>query len=302
MASTVWKGYISFGLVSVPIRLFVAARDTHISFHQMHEVCGSRIKQQLFCPVCERVVQRNEIVKGFEVDKTHSIKVEEQELRDLQPASSEVMEIVQFVKSEDLDPIYFDASYYSVPEPPGKRAYALLLKTMEEKQVSAVAKITLHQHERIVTIRPYDNGLALHTMYYAEEVREVPEYGDDGKTEVNPKELALAGQFVDGLTQKFDPTEFKDTYEERVAQLIESKSEGKAAPEATKKIHLAPVIDLMEALQKSLAKKGVAPVATKEKEKEKGTKKVPDKVREISAGEKKPVKRETSARPRRKVG
>ena len=295
MASTVWKGYISFGLVSVPIRLFVAARDTHISFHQMHEVCGSRIKQQLFCPVCERVVQRNEIVKGFEVDKTHSIKVEEQELRDLQPASSEVMEIVQFVKSEDLDPIYFDASYYSVPEPPGKRAYALLLKTMEEKQVSAVAKITLHQHERIVTIRPYDNGLALHTMYYAEEVREVPEYGDDGKTEVNPKELALAGQFVDGLTQKFDPTEFKDTYEERVAQLIESKSEGKAAPMATKMPHLAPVIDLMEALQKSLAKKGVV---LKEKE----TKKAPEKVREISAGEKKPVKRETSARPRRKVG
>ena len=295
MASTVWKGYISFGLVSVPIRLFVAARDTHISFHQMHEVCGSRIKQQLFCPVCERVVQRNEIVKGFEVDKTHSIKVEEQELRDLQPASSEVMEIVQFVKSEDLDPIYFDASYYSVPEPPGKRAYALLLKTMEEKQVSAVAKITLHQHERIVTIRPYDNGLALHTMYYAEEVREVPEYGDDGKTEVNPKELALAGQFVDGLTQKFDPTEFKDTYEERVAQLIESKSEGKAAPAVTNKPHLAPVIDLMEALQKSLAKKGVV---LKEKE----TKKAPEKVREISAGEKKPVKRETSARPRRKVG
>ena len=298
MASTVWKGYISFGLVSVPIRLFVAARDTHISFHQMHEVCGSRIKQQLFCPVCERVVQRNEIVKGFEVDKTHSIKVEEQELRDLQPASSEVMEIVQFVKSEDLDPIYFDASYYSVPEPPGKRAYALLLKTMEEKQVSAVAKITLHQHERIVTIRPYDNGLALHTMYYAEEVREVPEYGDDGKTEVNPKELALAGQFVDGLTQKFDPTEFKDTYEERVAQLLESKSEGKAAPAVTNKPHLAPVIDLMEALQKSLAKKGVAPVSAKEKE----PKKAPEKVREISAGEKKPVKRETSARPRRKVG
>jgi|HubBroStandDraft_5_1064220.scaffolds.fasta_scaffold84437_2 DNA end-binding protein Ku len=294
MAATVWKGYISFGLVSVPVRLYVAARDTHISFHQMHEVCGSRIKQQLFCPVCERIVQRNELVKGFEVDKTHSIKVEEQELRELLPASSEVMEIVQFVKNDDLDPIYFDASYYSVPETPGKRAYALLLKTMEEKQVSAVAKITLHQHERIVTIRPYDNGLAMHTMYYAEEVREVAEYGEDGKTEVNPKELALAGQFVDGLTQKFDPTEFKDTYEERVAQLIESKSEGKAAPLATMKPHLAPVIDLMEALQKSLAKKGAA----------KETKKAAasEKVREISAGAKKPVKRETAARPRRKTG
>jgi DNA end-binding protein Ku len=293
MAATVWKGYISFGLVSVPVRLYVAARDSHISFHMMHEECGTRVKQQLFCPHCERGVQRNEIVKGFEVDKNTSIKVEEKEMRDLQPESSEVMEIVQFVKNEDLDPIYFETSYYSVPETPGKRAYALLLKTMEEKDVSAVAKITLHQHERIVTIRPYDNGLALHTLYYADEVREVPDYGQDGKTEVNPKELALAGQFVEGLTQKFDARDFKDTYEERVAQLIESKSEGKAAPAAIRKAHLAPVIDLMEALKKSLAKKG-APPAKVAKAVSGG-----DKVKDIST--RKPPKRETSHRPRRKA-
>jgi DNA end-binding protein Ku len=276
MASTVWKGYISFGLVSIPVRLYVAARDTHISFHMLHEVCGTRVKQQLYCPHCERVVQRSETVKGFAVDKTHNITVDEQELRDLEPESSEAMEIVQFVKDEDLDPIYFETSYYSVPEAPGKRAYALLLKTMEEKKVSAVAKITLHQRERIVTIRPYDNGLALHTLYYADEVREVEDYGQDEDAKINPKELALAGQFVTELTRKFDPHDFKDEYEARVEQLIESKSEGKALPAAIKKPHLAPVVDLMEALQKSLAKKA-------------GT------------SAKKPVKHETSARPRRKA-
>lgn len=276
MASTVWKGYISFGLVSVPVRLFVAARDTHISFHMLHEACGTRIKQQLYCPHCERVVTRDEIVKGFPIDKTRSITVTDKELKELLPESSEVMEIVQFVKNEDLDPIYFETSYYSIPEPPGKRAYALLMKAMAEKKVVAVAKITLHQHERIVTIRPYDHGLTLHTLYYADEVREVPEYGQDTGVNINPKELQLAGQFVTELTQKFDPRQFKDEYEERVVQLIESKSEGKAAPAATKKPHLAPVVDLMEALQKSLAQKGTN---------------VP----------KKPVKSETSARPRRKA-
>lgn len=276
MASTVWKGYISFGLVSVPVRLFVAARDTHISFHMLHEACGTRIKQQLYCPHCERVVTRDEIVKGFPIDKTRSITVTDKELKELLPESSEVMEIVQFVKNEDLDPIYFETSYYSIPEPPGKRAYALLMKAMAEKKVVAVAKITLHQHERIVTIRPYDHGLTLHTLYYADEVREVPEYGQDTGVNINPKELQLAGQFITELTQKFDPRQFKDEYEERVVQLIESKSEGKAAPAATKKPHLAPVVDLMEALQKSLAQKGTN---------------VP----------KKPVKSETSARPRRKA-
>ena len=280
MASTVWKGYISFGLVSVPVRLYVAARDTHISFHMIHEECGTRVKQQLWCPHDERVVQRNELVKGFPVDKNTNVIVEEQELKDLQAESSEVMEILQFVKNDDLDPIYFETSYYSVPETPGKRAYALLMKTMEEKNVSAVAKITLHQKERVVTIRPYDKGLVMHTLYYADEVREIAEYGQDDDVDVNPKELALAGQFVEGLTQKFDPSEFHDTYEERVAQLIESKSEGKAAPAAIKKPHLAPVIDLMEALQKSLAKKDAAKKET---------------------AKKKPVQRETDTRPRRKA-
>ena len=261
MASTVWKGYISFGLVSVPVRLFAAARDEHISFHMIHKECGTRVKQQLYCPYDERVVERSELTKGFPLDKNRNVLVDDKELKALAPESSEVMEIQQFVQLDDLDPVFFETSYYSVPEEAGKRAYALLFKAMEEKRVVAVAKITMHQRERIVAIRPYDKGLTLHTLYYADEVREVAEYGQDTQAQVNDKELQLAEQFIASLTSDFDARAYKDTYEERVMQLIESKGEGKQAPAPIDKPHLAPVIDLMEALKRSVARKeaGAAP-------------------------------------------
>ena len=122
MASTVWKGYISFGLVSVPVRLYAAAREEHVSFNQIHEVCGSRIKQQTFCPVCQRVVERNELVKGYQVDKDSYILVNNEEIKSLEADSSEAMEIAQFVSLDAVDPIYFQASYYSAPEDPGRKA------------------------------------------------------------------------------------------------------------------------------------------------------------------------------------
>ena len=261
MASTVWKGYISFGLVSVPVRLFAAARDEHISFHMIHKECGTRVKQQLYCPYDQRVVERSELTKGFPLDKNRNVLVDDKELKALAPESSEVMEIQQFVQLDDLDPVFFETSYYSVPEEAGKRAYALLFKAMEEKRVVAVAKITMHQRERIVAIRPYDKGLTLHTLYYADEVREVAEYGQDTQAQVNDKELQLAEQFIASLTSDFDARAYKDTYEERVMQLIESKGEGKQAPAPIDKPDLAPVIDLMEALKRSVARKeaGAAP-------------------------------------------
>ena len=128
MASTVWQGYISFGLVSVPVRLFAAARESHVSFNQIHTVCGSRIKQQLVCPRCERPVERDELSKGYEVEKDAYVTVTSEELRALESASSDVMAIQQFVSLSDIDPIYYQTSYYSVAEDPGRRAYALLLQ------------------------------------------------------------------------------------------------------------------------------------------------------------------------------
>lgn len=253
MASTVWKGYISFGLISVPIRLFVAAREQHISFNQIHQVCGTRIRQQLFCPHCERVVERSEIAKGYAVDKENYVLVSNEELRTLEAASSETMEILQFVKLDEVDPLYFQTSYFSVAEDPGRRAYSLIRKGMDDLDVGAIAKITLHQREQIVMIRPFEQGLVLHTLYYPEEIRAVAEYDNQPEVEVQKAEIDLAEQFMKQLTSEFHPENFKDEYEARVEQLIESKQGHGATPAKAPKKKLAPVIDLMDALRKSMA-------------------------------------------------
>lgn len=253
MASTVWKGYISFGLISVPVRLYVAAREQHISFHQIHEVCGTRIRQQLYCPHCERVVERSELVKGYPIDKEHFVQVTNEELRALEAPSSETMEIVQFVKLPKVDPLYFQTSYFGVAEEPGRRAYSLIRKGMEHLDVGAIAKITLHQREQIVMIRPYENGLVLHTLYYPEEVRAVAEFDNQPEVDVQKAEVELAEQFMKQLTKDFHPEQLHDEYESRVEQLIESKQGDAPAPAKQPKKKMAPVIDLMEALKKSMA-------------------------------------------------
>jgi|SRR5579883_1592100 DNA end-binding protein Ku len=254
MASTVWKGYISFGLISVPIHLFVAAREEHVSFNQVHAVCGTKVKQQLFCPTCERVVERSEIAKGYPIDKNTYVQVTPEELKALEAESSETMEIVQFVKLDEVDPLYYQTSYYTVPEEPGRRAYTLILKGMEHLKLGAIAKITLHQREQIVMIRPYHKGLVLHTLYYPAEVREIAEYGvDEEKISLQKAEVELAEQFMKQLTAKFNPDKFKDEYQDRVLKLVEEKEAGMVTKsEKRPKKKLAPVINLMDALRKSM--------------------------------------------------
>lgn len=252
MASTVWKGYISFGLISVPIRLFVAAREQHISFNQIHSVCGTRIRQQIFCPHCERVVERSEIAKGYPVDKDNYVLVTNEELKALEAQSSETMEIMQFVKLPDVDPLYYQTSYFSVAEDPGRKAYSLIHKGMQQLNLGAIAKITLHQREQIVMIRPFEKGLVLHTLYYPDEIRAVAEYDNQTDVTVQKAELDLAEQFMKQLTAEFHPENFSDEYESRVEQLLESKQGQAAAPGKQSKKKLAPVIDLMDALRKSM--------------------------------------------------
>jgi DNA end-binding protein Ku len=258
MASTVWKGYISFGLVSVPVRLYAAAREQHVSFNQIHEPCGSRIKQQTFCPVCDRVVERNELVKGYQVDRDSYVLVSGEELKTLEADSSEAMEIAQFVSLEEVDPIYYEASYYSAPEDPGKRAYGLLLQAMEKLNVAAIAKVTLHQREQIVLMRPYHQGIVLHTLYFPAEVREIAEYGKTETMNLQKPEVDLAEQFIRQLTAKFEPEQYKDEYQQRVLDLVETKRAGLVIAGQPPKPKLAPVIDLMEALKKSIAERGGA--------------------------------------------
>lgn len=255
MASTVWKGYFSFGLISVPIRLYAAAREEHVSFHQIHAVCGTRIKQQLYCPHCERVVERSELAKGYPVEGGGNVQVTPEELRSLEAASSETMEIVSFVKLDDVDPLYFQTSYYTVAETAGQRAYELIFQGMEHLKLGAIAKITMHQREQIVMLRPYDKGIVLHTLYYPAEVREVAEYGNQPSMTIQKAEVDLAEQFMKQLTGKFDPSQFKDEYQDRVEQLVEQKAAGaEIEVEKPRKKPPAKVVDLMDALKESMAR------------------------------------------------
>ena len=256
MAASVWKGSISFGLVSVPIKLFAAARYSHISFHEVHRECGHRVQQQLYCPHDKRVVSRDEIVMGYEVDEDKMVVVDREELKTLQPASSSTMEILQFVKLNDVDPIFFETSYFAVPEEAGRRGYTLLLETMEEMKLAALAQVTMHQRERTVILRPYQGGLTLHTLYYPNEIHDVAGYGKNKATNLKKPEIALAEQFAKGLVAPFRPEQFHDEFQERVKKLIESKEKGTAAPKPEKTARLAQVVDLMTALKQSIANKG----------------------------------------------
>jgi len=267
MASTIWKGYITFGLISIPVRLFAAARTERISFHQIHEPCHSRIKQQIFCPSCERIVERSELVKGYEAEKDSYIIVEDEEVKKIAPQSQETMEIQEFVKLQEVDPLYFDASYYITPEDPGRKAYQLLLETMNKTGFAAMAKIAMHQREHTVIIRPREEGLTLHTIFYANEVRAVPEYGAIRNVEVKPQEVALAEKLVESLAAPFDPEKYEDSYQKRLVDLLEAKKEGKTIHENKGK-KLAPVIDLMAALQKSLNAKAAAAAASESEDEE----------------------------------
>lgn len=252
MATTVWKGSITFGLVSIPIRLYAAARSRRIALHQLHDKCHTRLKQPLFCPTCNRFVERGEVVKGYEYEKGQYVLIEPEEVKKITPASGQTMDILAFVDEAQVDPLYFDSSYLAVPEAQGAKAYRLLIKALEETNRMGVAKVTMHQREYTVFLRPRKHGLTLHTMYYTNEIATVPEYGKQDDSKLNPQELKLAEQLVQSLDADFNPRQYRDEFQERLNQLIEAKMKGRsiaAAPEAPR----APVIDIMEALKKSLA-------------------------------------------------
>ena len=257
MATSVWKGYLSFGLLSIPIRLFSAARSERISLNQLHSVCHSRVKMPLFCPTCDRKVERSEIVKGYEYDKDQYVLFDEGELDKIEPESGRTMEILEFVKLDEVDPLYFDASYYVTPEDEGKKAYYLLLKALEDSGYCAIAKLTMHQREHIVIIRPHKDGMSLHTMFYESEIRQVAEYGRDEGIELKDAEKKLAVQLIENLAADFEPQKYRDEYNDSMQALIAAKQQGKnVAPVQHAK--RAPVLDLMSALQQSLAKKPTA--------------------------------------------
>jgi DNA end-binding protein Ku len=252
MATAVWKGSISFGLVSIPVRLYAAARPSTITLHQLHNTCHTRLRQPLFCPTHNRIVDRSEVVKGYEYEKDKYVLIEPEDTKKIQPESARAMEILSFAKSSEIDPLYFDSSFFVVPEDQGRKAYQLLLRTIEESQRVGIAKVAMHQREYTVFIRPYDHGLVLHTMYFANEVREAPGYGEVDSVRVTPHEVKLAQQLVSMLSKPFEVKQYHDEYQQRLKALIEAREKGEeiaAVPQPKR----APVIDIMSALKKSLA-------------------------------------------------
>jgi len=260
MATSVWKGFITFGLLSIPVRLFSAARSERISLNQLHSVCNSRIKMPLFCPTCDRKVERSEIVKGYEHEKDQYLLFDEKELDDIEPESSRSLELLEFVKLKEIDPLYFEASYYIAPEDEGRKAYYLLEEALKESGYSAIGKLTMHQREHTVIIRPHKkdgkDGMTLHTMFYQSEIREA-EYGKQPDGEVRDAEKKLALQLIENLAAKFQPEKYHDDYQESMRALIAAKQQGKGIAAVTHTPRAA-VIDLMDALKKSLEKQAVA--------------------------------------------
>jgi DNA end-binding protein Ku len=252
MAASVWTGSIGFGLLSIPIRLYPAARSERINLHQLHKKCHTRLRQPLYCPTCNRMVERSEVVKGYEYEKGHYVLIENEELKKITPPSGKVMEIQAFVKGSQIDPIYFESSYLALPEKDNPKPYVLLVKALEDSDRVGIAKVTMHQREYTVFIRPRSHGLTIHTMYFVNEIRKVEGYGKiTQEIKVRPQEIKLAEQLVESLSEEFKPQQYHDTYQENLKALIEAKRQGKpiVEEEAPKR---APVIDMMEALKRSL--------------------------------------------------
>ena len=264
MASTVWKGHLTFGLVSFPIRLYSAARGESISFNQLHKADNSRVKQVLYCAAEDKPIPRSEIVKGFEYEKDRYVVIEDEEVKKVAPATAKVMEILQFVKLAEVDPIYFETSYYMAPDEAGEKPYALLFDALKRTGYVGVAKVAMHNREHVVILRPGEKGVLMHTMYYQHEIRQVDEFRTDLSL-VKEKELALATSLIEALAGEFEPEKYKDNYRENLLRMIEAKKQGEEVV-ATPEPQQAKVVDILEALKASLAmaKKPAASATTSE--------------------------------------
>src|SRR6201993_5167311 len=251
MASTVWKGHLTFGLVSFPVKLYSAARSESISFNQLHKADGSRVRQVLYCAAEDKPIPRTEIVKGYEYEKDRYVVIEDEEVKKVAPVTAKVMEILEFVKSDQVDPIYLETSYYMAPDEAGEKPYALLFDALNKTGYVGVAKIAMHNREHIVILRPGKNGVLLHTMYFSHEIRQVDEFRTDLSL-VKDKELALATSLIEALAADFEPEKYKDEYRENLLRMIESKKQGSVVM-ATPEPHREKVVDIMEALKASLS-------------------------------------------------
>jgi DNA end-binding protein Ku len=250
---SIGSGAISFGLVSIPVKLYLAASSQAPSFNLLHAECGNRIRQQRFCPVCNKVVEREDLTKGYEIVKDQYVRVTDDELKALEGEASEAIEISEFVPLAKVDPLYFERSYYLGPDKGGEKAYRLLADTMTQVGKVALAKFVMRGKENLVIVRSAQNGLMMHTMYFADEVRDFSEIPKGETAKISGTETQLAIRLIDELSNEdFEPEKYTDEYAERVLDLVNKKAEGKEISLAQPSTQRGQVIDLMAALKGSL--------------------------------------------------
>jgi DNA end-binding protein Ku len=252
-ARSIGSGTISFGLVSIPIRLYTATSAKSVSFNMLHKTCGSRLKQQLLCAAEGVPVERTDVIKGFEYARDQYVKFTDEELKSMEAARTDQLELLEFVPADTVDFIYIEKTYYLGPDKGGDRAYRLLSESLERAKRLAVGRFAQRGKDNLVLVRPYKKGLILHECYYSDEVRSFDDVETGGAYEFKEIELDLANKLIQQLDQpKFEPERFRDTWVDKVKEAVEKKIAGEevvAPPEAPK----AQIIDLLEALKRSVA-------------------------------------------------
>ena len=276
-ARAIWKGSISFGLVNIPIQVFSATqKEDYTSFSQLCDK-GHKIKYKKWCPVEEREIPWSEIKKGYEITKNNYVVLEKEEIENIKLKTTNTIEVKEFIKSEEFDPIFIEKNYYVGPDPGKKkveaatRAYSLLVKILNETNKVAIGKVVLREKEHLVGLRAYQRGLVMHQLKYLDEIRPMDEIGNlDSLQKVDPKELSLGKTLVDNLTaDKFDPGQYSDSYAKELEKLIEAKSKGQKVP--IKEVEETPeeTTDIIEALKASLKVKSKSSTSAAAKAKEK---------------------------------
>ena len=249
----IWKGAISFGMVTIPVRLYTATDEKDVRFRLLHRDDHAPIAEKRFCTAEDREVGWDELVRGFEIRKGEFVVIDPKELEEVKPESANTIDIGDFVDLEEIDPIYFEKSYFLEPDDVGAKPFSLLKRALEETGRIAVARVTIRSKERLATIRAYDGTLVLETMYWPDEIRSTRglDLPDAGESKVSPKELSMARALVDNLSAKFRPEEYTDRYRIALQELIERKMAGERR-NAKRRRPEPKIVDLMEALEASV--------------------------------------------------
>ena len=258
---SIWKGSVGFGLVNIPIRLYAATESKSLHFTLLHEPCRTPVKYRKVCPRCERELSQNEIVRGFEYEKGRYIVVTDEDLESLPVETVRQVQILEFVDLAEIDPIYFDKSYYLEPDQGAEKPYALLRRAMLEAGKIAVAKVAIRSKESLACVRVTDGVLVMETMFYPDEIRPAQRLaGVAAEPPLTQRELAMAKQLIENLSEPFRPEKYRDSYREALLERIRQKVDGGEAGPAVQP-PAGRVIDLMEALEaslKSTARRGAA--------------------------------------------